>query len=113
MAEWPSAAPLRIASRTRHRACCGPGAGPTSRAALRAQDWAADPKLQPPFGGEILVGTHGGRGYEHCFNGFLPDGTPAPNSITRELYVTKFLPRMAERWAATAPPGAPLEWRSY
>ena len=56
----------------------------------------------PPFDGEIVVGTHGGRGYEHCFNGYLPDGTVAPNGITRELYVQKFLPRMAARWAATA-----------
>ena len=32
-----------------------------------------------------------------CFNGYLPDGTVAPNSVTRELYVTKFVPRMAQR----------------
>ena len=68
---------------------------------------------QPPFDGEIVVGTHGGRGYEHCFNGYLPDGTVAPNGITRELYVQKFLPRMAARWAATAPPGASMEWHEY
>ena len=36
-----------------------------------------------------------------------------PNAVTRELYVTKFVPRMAERWAASAPPGANMEWRSY
>mmetsp|Transcript_46848 Transcript_46848/g.105629 ORF Transcript_46848/g.105629 Transcript_46848/m.105629 type:complete len:234 (-) Transcript_46848:607-1308(-) len=77
------------------------------------QDWATDSALNPPFGGEIVVGTHDGRGYEHCFNGYLPDGTLAPNAITREMYVTKFLPRMAERWARTAPPGANLEWRKY
>ena len=56
---------------------------------------------------------HDGRGYEHCFNGFLPDGTAAPNAVTRELYVTKFLPRMAKRWAQTAPKGANMEWHSY
>ena len=43
----------------------------------------------------------------------LPDGTVAPNGITRELYVQKFLPRMAARWAATAPPGASMEWHEY
>ena len=40
-------------------------------------------------------------------------GTVAPNGITRELYVQKFLPRMADRFAATAPAGANLEWRKY
>ena len=84
-----------------------------SNAVMDLQDWASDPALEPPFGGEILVGSHGGRGYEHCFNGFLPDGTPAPNAVTRELYVQKFLPRMAARWAATAPAGANLEWHKY
>ena len=84
-----------------------------TNAVMDLQDWATDPTLQPPFGGEILVGTHDGRGYEHCFNGYLPDGTPAPNAITREIYVTKFLPRMAERWAASAPSGANLQWRNY
>ena len=54
-----------------------------TNAVMDLQDWAADPALHPPFGGEILVGTHDGRGYEHCFNGYLPDGTPAPNAITR------------------------------
>ena len=51
--------------------------------------------------------------YEHCFNGFLPDGTPAPNAVTREMYLQKFLPRMAARWAAAAPEGAHMEWRGY
>ena len=84
-------------------------------AVMDLQDWVAKTKatLDPPFGGEIVVGAHDGRGYEHCFNGYLPDGTPAPNAITRELYVTKFLPRMAARWAATAPKGASMEWHSY
>ena len=86
-----------------------------TNAVMDLEDWVAKTSatLDPPFGGEILIGAHDGRGYEHCFNGYLPDGTPAPNAITRELYVTKFLPRMAERWAATAPPGADMEWRSY
>jgi hypothetical protein len=84
-------------------------------AVMDLQDWVAktEATLDPPFGGEIVVGAHDGRGYEHCFNGYLPDGTPAPNAITRELYVTKFLPRMAARWAATAPKGASMEWHNY
>jgi hypothetical protein len=84
-----------------------------TNAVMDLEDWSKDPTLDPPFDGEIVVGAHGGRGYEHCFNGFLPDGTPAPNAITRELYVTKFLPRMAERWASTAPKGANMEWHQY
>ena len=80
---------------------------------LGLQDWAASPSLEPPFEGEIVIGAHDGRGYEHCFNGFLPDGTAAPNAVTRELYVTKFLPRMAERWLNTAPAAADLSWHSY
>ena len=84
-----------------------------TNAVMDFQDWVTSPEVQPPFDGEIVVGTHGGRGYEHCFNGYLPDGTVAPNGITRELYVQKFLPRMAARWAATAPPGASMEWHEY
>lgn len=33
--------------------------------------------------------------------------------VAGELYVTKFLPRMADRFAKTAPKGANMEWRSY
>ena len=87
-----------------------------TNAVMDLQDWAANATLSPPFGGEIVIGAHGGRGFEHCFNGYLPDGTAAPNAITRELYVTKFLPRMADRWAATAPTGVDpnlMEWRRY
>jgi len=84
-----------------------------TNAVMDLQDWVNAQTLDPPFGGEIVVGAHDGRGYEHCFNGYLPNGTIAPNAITRELYVTKFLPRMAERWAKTAPPGANMEWRNY
>jgi hypothetical protein len=114
-----------------------------ANAVMDLQDWATDPDhpIDPPWGGEIVIGAHGGRGYEHCFNGYLPDGTPAPNAVTRELYLTKasrpcpsqprlhvlctsvpcphpnspgqFLPRMAKRWAASAPPGANMEWASY
>ena len=86
-----------------------------ANAVMDLQDWATDPDhpIDPPWGGEIVIGAHDGRGYEHCFNGYLPDGTPAPNAVTRELYVTKFLPRMAKRWAASAPKGANMEWHEY
>ena len=23
----------------------------------------------PPYNGSVTIGTHGGRGFEHCFNG--------------------------------------------
>lgn len=81
-------------------------------AVMDFQDWV-ETVSDPPFNGTITIGAHNGRGYEHCFNGFLPNGTVAPNSITRELYVTKFLPRMAQRWADTAPKDADMEWHSY
>jgi len=84
-----------------------------TNAVMDFEDWASSPSLDPPFDGEVVIGAHKGRGYEHCFNGFLPDGTVAPNAVTRELYVTKFLPRMAERWAKTAPASADLTWHSY
>jgi len=86
-----------------------------TNAVMDLQDWATDAAnpISPPFGGEIVIGAHDGRGYEHCFNGFLPDGTVAPNAVTRELYLTKFLPRMAKRWAASAPAGADMTWAQY
>lgn len=84
-----------------------------TNAVMDLQDWASDPALDPPFGGEIVIGAHEGRGFEHCWNGYLPDGEAAPNAVTRELYVMTYLPRMAERWAASAPAGASMEWRSY
>ena len=52
-----------------------------TNAVMDFQDWVTSPEVQPPFDGEIVVGTHGGRGYEHCFNGYLPDGTVAPNGL--------------------------------
>ena len=84
-----------------------------TNAVMDFEDWVKAPTRSPPFDGEIVIGAHDGRGYEHCFNGFMPDGTVAPNAVTRELYVTKFLPRMAKRWAATAPAGANMVWHSY
>ena len=81
-------------------------------AVMDFEDWTKSVQ-NPPFNGTVTIGTHGGRGFEHCFNGYLPDGTVAPNSVTRELYVQKFLPRMAERFAASAPAGANMEWHNY
>jgi len=79
-------------------------------AVMDLQDFLQSDNLDPPFEGTLEIGTHDGRGYNHCFNGYLPDGTPAPNSVTREMYVSKFLPLMAKRWKETAPEGADLSW---
>mmetsp|Transcript_51079 Transcript_51079/g.94493 ORF Transcript_51079/g.94493 Transcript_51079/m.94493 type:complete len:642 (-) Transcript_51079:45-1970(-) len=84
-----------------------------TNAVMDLQDFAANTSLSPPFDGEIVIGVHDGRGFEHCFNGYMPDGSVAPNGVTREIYLQKFLPRMAARFAATAPPGANMEWHSY
>eukprot|EP00755_Sulcionema_specki_P039769 Sspe_Gene.24588::Locus_9764_Transcript_1_1_Confidence_1.000_Length_1249::g.24588::m.24588 len=81
-------------------------------AVMELQDFL-ETTTNPPYNGSITIGTHGGRGFEHCFNGYLPDGTPAPNGITRQLYNQKFLPEFARRFVATAPPGANLEWSTY
>lgn len=83
-----------------------------TNAVMDLQDWASN-VTGPSFGGTVTIGAHEGRGFEHCFNGYLPDGTVAPNGITRELYVTKFVPRMAERWAQSAPEGANMGWHEY
>eukprot|EP00940_MAST-03C_sp_MAST-3C-sp2_P001487 g1487.t1 len=81
-----------------------------NNAVMDLQDFLESPSTLPAYEGTITIGTHGGRGFEHCFSGYLPDGTVAPNAVTREMYVSKFLPRMAERWRATAPPGGDLSW---
>ncbi len=66
----------------------------------------------PYYNGSVTIGTHGGRGFEHCFNGYLPDGTVAPNSITRLLYANKFLPKMTQGFVDRAPAGADTtSWR--
>ena len=33
-------------------------------AVMDLQDWATDPKLDPPWGGSIQIGAHDGRGYD-------------------------------------------------
>eukprot|EP01065_Artemidia_motanka_P038448 TRINITY_DN472_c2_g1_i1.p1 TRINITY_DN472_c2_g1~~TRINITY_DN472_c2_g1_i1.p1 ORF type:complete len:604 (+),score=128.84 TRINITY_DN472_c2_g1_i1:55-1866(+) len=83
-----------------------------TNAVMDMQDFL-ESTTSPPYGGSVTIGTHGGRGFEHCFNGYLPDGSVAPNSVTRELYNQKFVPLLAERFAATAPAGANMRWRSY
>ena len=89
-----------------------------ANAVMDLQDWATDPDhpIDPPWGGEIVIGAHGGRGYEHCFRGFdaarNPDGSPQPNSLSRLTYNQAFLPRMAAHFAKTAPKGADVtSWR--
>lgn len=81
-----------------------------TNAVMDLQTFLSSPDLSPAFDGSITIGTHDGRGFEHCFNGYLPNGRPAPNAVTRELYISKFLPRMAERWSKTAPEGGDLSW---
>eukprot|EP00051_Salpingoeca_urceolata_P010367 m.126735 g.126735 ORF g.126735 m.126735 type:complete len:619 (-) comp16685_c0_seq8:50-1906(-) len=65
----------------------------------------------PPYEGEVVIGVHDGRGFEHCWSGYGPDGKPQPNSITRLTYNQRVLPALADRFAKTAPPGADLSWR--
>lgn len=57
-------------------------------------------KLQPPYQGEV---TYGDRA-EHCWNG---DPT-LPNAYSRLHYNTQYLPKIMDRIAKTAPPGADL-----
>jgi hypothetical protein len=58
----------------------------------------------PPYGGEVKYGDRA----EHCWNGD-PD---LPNYLSRLHYNTIYLPKILERIAKTAPPGADLKsWR--
>ncbi len=58
----------------------------------------------PPYGGEVKYGDRA----EHCWNG---DPTE-PNYLSRLHYNTMYLPKILERIARTAPPGADLtSWR--
>ena len=84
-------------------------------AVMDVQDWLKT-TANPASDAEIVVGTHDGRGYEHCFRGFdaarNPDGSPQPNSLSRLTYNQAFLPRMAAHFAKTAPKGADVtSWR--
>lgn len=43
----------------------------------------------PSSDAEVVIGTYGGRGFEHCFRGYeYVSGSeePLPNSITRNTY---------------------------
>jgi hypothetical protein len=72
----------------------------------------------PTSDAEVVIGTHNGRGYEHCFRGYEyeegkdANSTPLPNSITRLTYNQAFMPRMTERFVSSAPSGADVtSWR--
>jgi hypothetical protein len=60
-----------------------------TNAVMDLQSWASNASLSPPFGGEIVIGAHDGRGFEHCFNGYMTDGTAAVRlSLTLTLALT-------------------------
>jgi hypothetical protein len=62
----------------------------------------------PHYDGEVVYGSHDGRGYEHCWSG---DGT-VPNSVGRLTINERVVPQMVARMLATAPPGADVSsWR--
>jgi hypothetical protein len=58
----------------------------------------------PPYGGEVKYGDRA----EHCWNG----DPNLPNYLSRLHYNTMYLPKILDRIAKTAPPGADLtSWR--
>jgi dienelactone hydrolase len=60
--------------------------------------------LSPPWGGEVGYGDRA----EHCWNG----DPNLPNALSRLHYDFQYLPKILQRIAATAPPGADLtSWR--
>lgn len=67
----------------------------------------------PYYDGEVVIGVHKGRGFEHCYSGYAyaPDGSVLPNSITRLTYSQRFLPIAAKWFVKTAPSGADMSWR--
>jgi hypothetical protein len=89
-------------------------------AVMDAQD-VLSATQDPKSDAEIVIGTHGGRGYEHCFRGYeyspgQQEGQagvePLPNSLTRLTYNQAFLPLMAQHFVDTAPEGADTtSWR--
>ncbi|HET8734326.1 MAG TPA: hypothetical protein VFM45_11220 [Anaeromyxobacteraceae bacterium] len=71
-------------------------------AVYRLEDLLA--KASPPADAEVAYGLRD----EHCWSG---DRTTF-NAVSRLTYTERFLPRMAEWWARTAPPGADVTgWR--
>ncbi|HWD66423.1 MAG TPA: hypothetical protein VG227_00530 [Caulobacteraceae bacterium] len=60
--------------------------------------------LTPPWSGEVAYGDRA----EHCWNG----DPKLPNALSRLHYNWQYLPKILDRIAATAPPGADLtSWR--
>lgn len=60
--------------------------------------------LSPPWGGEVAYGDRA----EHCWNG----DPKLPNALSRLHYDWQYLPKILDRIAATAPPGADItSWR--
>ncbi|HEY1562728.1 MAG TPA: hypothetical protein VGF71_17830 [Caulobacteraceae bacterium] len=60
--------------------------------------------LSPPWSGEVAYGDRA----EHCWNG----DPKLPNALSRLHYNWQYLPKILDRIAATAPPGADLtSWR--
>jgi hypothetical protein len=58
----------------------------------------------PPYDGEVKYGDRA----EHCWNG----DPKLPNYLSRLHYNTMYLPKIMERMAKTAPPGADLtSWK--
>ncbi len=64
---------------------------------------------------DIQIGTHFGRGFEHCFSGYQFDseGVPLPNSITRLTTLQRILPELSAHFARSAPPNSDLSWHTY
>lgn len=75
---------------------------------LDAAVWQVEQILksaQPPSDAQIAYGPH----QEHCWSG---DGS-AINAVSRLTTTQRFLPRLAEHWTRTAPPGADVSSWKY
>uniref|UniRef100_A0A7S2TZD0 Uncharacterized protein n=1 Tax=Lotharella oceanica TaxID=641309 RepID=A0A7S2TZD0_9EUKA len=83
-----------------------------TNAVMDLQDFL-ETTTDPYYNGSVTIGAHDGRGFEHCFNGYQDDGTAIPNGISRNMYLQKFLPQMAQRFAESAPEGSNMEWHTY
>lgn len=85
-----------------------------NNAVMDAQDLIENIDPKKPTGIEWVIGVHEGRGFQHCFRGYEYDSQDQalPNSLTRLTYAQAFLPKMAKRFADTAPAGADVRsWR--
>ncbi len=72
--------------------------------AVRGMQEFLESTTDPPYGGVVDYG----HGAEHCWTG----DHDRPNAISRLRYNVMYAPRILERIAATAPPGADLtSWR--